>query len=272
MFISRREAEERLAEDRNIFRDPSQPALQDESDCDPEQQIESHDDVGGDDAIVKRSAKGTTVHRQSGITQSRAGKAGTESESEETDSSSLSLAQLDSLLHPRINGRANYRGRLESQVAIAETSLIIGQTKTHRVFDLSEPQTQAYTRGLSSTSDITSGTPPKPELIKRINKIKEQLAEKAAARLDLTLEAMSATKISEIKRATNLSKVAKDMAVILDKCTDTKEDGRGGVHFHIYRPEPALELAYPTVTVGPKLEGIPSVSSIPSTGSSAPAE
>ena len=71
---------------------------------------------------------------------------------------------------------------------------------------------------------------------------------------DLTLDALSSSKIGDIKRATNLSKVAKDMAVILDKCTENKDDNRGGVHFHIFVPDPVDATRYPTVTVGPVLD------------------
>lgn len=250
MFISKREAEERLSEDRNIFRDPSSAtsvnnssgARRDdgdslsESECEDDLQTEVETpEVGGVDAIGRMN-----------------GKAGASLTSEgSSDKTSLSLSQLDDLLHPRIHGRAQYRGKLESQVAIAQTELIIGQTATSRAFQLSDSQTVAYSRGLRSTGDITTHTPPKPELTSRINKIKEELAEKAAARLDLTLDALSASKIGEIKRATNLSKVAKDMAVILDKCTENKEDSSKGVHFHIFVPDPVDIDRYPIVNVGP---------------------
>jgi hypothetical protein len=231
MFISKREAEERLAEDRNIFRSPADSAS---SAARKDDDIETPDEVD---------------------------ECGTVQEQHQEQHQDLGLAQLDNLLHPRIHGRANYRNRLESQVAIAQTELIIGDTKTSQTFGLSLPQTYAYTRGLRSTADITNHTPPKPELTSRINKIKEELAEKAAARLDETLNALSASKIAEIKRATNLSKVAKDMAVILDKCTDTKEEGGKGVHFHIFVPDPVDVDRYPIVNVGPKLEGSVSSSS-----------
>lgn len=231
MFISKREAEERLSENRNIFREPPS----------------SHNDASATDATDTSDARqDVSMETPDEVIEQH---------------QDLGLAQLDNLLHPRIHGRANYRNRLESQVAIAQTELIIGDTKTSQTFGLSLPQTYAYTRGLRSTADITNHTPPKPELTSRINKIKEELAEKAAARLDETLNALSASKIAEIKRATNLSKVAKDMAVILDKCTDTKEEGGKGVHFHIFVPDPVDVDRYPIVNVGPKLEGSVSSSS-----------
>lgn len=254
MFISKREAEERLGEDRNIFRDPSsvaRPDVSDVSDCDePDDpskiEIESPDSGGANGSLNYGTAGVCSIKNQSDKVSELP-----------RDSSDLSLSQLDDLLHPRIHGRANYRGKLESQVAIAETGLIIGQTTTSRVFGLSEPQTFAYSNGLRSAADITNHVPPKPDLSSRINKIKAELAEKAAARLDATLDALSASKIGEIKRATNLSKVAKDMAVILDKCTENKEEGGKGVHFHIFVPDPVDIDRYPIVNVGPKLEGIP---------------
>ena len=155
MFISKREAEDRLTKDQNIFRKfVTEVRGEDGSD------IGSPDDSASDDSAEQDPTCDTVSNQHQ----------------------DLSLHQLDDLLHPRIHGRAQYRNRLESQVAIAETELIIGEAKTARTFNLSIPQTDAYSKGLRTTADITNNVPPKPALISRINRIKEELAEKAAAR------------------------------------------------------------------------------------------
>jgi hypothetical protein len=239
MFISKREAEERLAEQRNIFRTPHADAPPDTERVD-EASVERESDDGVDESIQQKNL------------EHQGGKISGGPEASCALDSGPSLAHLDALLSPRVNGRATYQGKPESQAAIAETNLILGNSTTRRLFGLSEEQTYAYSKGLRSTADITNNVPPNPQLSNRINKIKSELAELAASRLASTLDALSPKKISEIKRATNLSKVAKDMAVILDKCTDNKEESRN-VHFHVFVPDAADISKYPTIDVGPSL-------------------
>lgn len=232
MFISQREAEERLKEDRNIFREP----------------LTDLPETGDRNEVAKIDKPFKPGDPEEFDTP--------EVEEDDPDSSGISLSHLDHLLNPRRPGRARYQGRLESQVAIAETEIIAGSAIAARTFGLSVPQTIAYSQGQRSNSELHpsgNGAPPKPELLARINKTKQELAVKAANRLDLTLNALTPQKISQIKRATNLSKVAKDMSVILDKCTPKDEGDKGGVHFHIYRPELRAETSYTTVNVGPSL-------------------
>ena len=228
MFVSQKQAEARLKEERNIFRDSASEGGTNES-------------SQSNSLIIESPDAGSEVSEM-----------GEEAEVED-DSPTISLSHLDDLLFPKLRGRANYRGKLESQVAIAETELIAGPSMTARTFGLSVPQTQAYSEGLRSTNNITGNIPPKQELLQRINKTKELLAVKAAGRLDMTLNALTPQKISQIKRATNLSKVAKDMSVIMDKCTPKEESDKGAVHFHVWRPEIKNESNYVTVNVGPSL-------------------
>lgn len=160
------------------------------------------------------------------------------------------LDKLDSLLHPKVNGRARYAGKLPSQIGIAETSLILGAKEGSELFDLSYSQAHAY-EGAARTS---ASPAIKPELKKAIDKARSRIAVQAADRLHAVLTLLDDDKLSKVKRATNLAKIGKDMAVILDKVTPKEAEHKDGLHFHIYRPEMAVASAYETVELGPVLD------------------
>jgi hypothetical protein len=242
MFISEREARERLEDKSNIFRDPSIPIP-----------LEGYDSV-----LIETTVDSVGGKKQSSrdVVSSRDG----EKDSIPDDKGpAISLSHLDSLINPKLNGRAHYMGQLENQVAIGETALILGPTRTSHLMGLGTEQTRAYREGLTTQTEGIAGTVNtiKPELRKRLTIVKERLAEQAAHRLGLTLDALSPDKISSIKRATNISKVAKDMASILEKCTEKEKVDTGGVHFHVYRPEMHNEMNYTTVNVGPAIPSEP---------------
>ena len=223
MFISKKEAEERLKADRNLFREVS----------------------AADSPLA--DAIDAPEEAESGIEP-------VESKEEHTKVSIKALSHLDSLINParpdrKGRPRARYVNNLEAQAAIAETGIILGSGKAASVFELSNAQAGAY--GASyRTSNKDQKNAFKPELDLEISKIKTALAHKAADRLDLTLEALSEEKIAGIESAVNLARVAKDMAVIIEKCSEKESTHDGGVHFHIYRPEMQSESAYDTITVG----------------------
>lgn len=239
MFISKEAAEARLRGDRNLFRGVNSPSVPSEIKHDTpvlpeESQTLEEEEYEVNDAEGEIELSGSLDQPEEAI----------------------SLPHLDELLHPRVNGRANYKGKLESQVAIGETALILGRAQTARTFQLSPAQTEAYGLGLG---DVPRNDPdrqpvnPNHELKRRHNEVKQRLAAKAAARLDLTLEALTPTKLAGIKRATNISKVAKDLAVIMEKCSDVEKTDAQTVHFHVYQPEMNVENNYQTVNVGPTL-------------------
>jgi len=160
----------------------------------------------------------------------------------------LDLSSLDKLLEHR----GGYRGQLDNQVGIAETASIIGRAGARDIFGISSSQVQAYDRGLQSTRDIThpEGN-TNPELKRRVDAAKERIAELAVGKLGDTLELLTTNKLSKVGKATNLTKVGKDLAVILDKVTPRTETEKGNhVHFHVFRP-PTLDVsAYKQVTIG----------------------
>lgn len=222
MFISQREADERLRDDRNLFRDP--------------EAVVRPVEIINPEIIEPEPARSPNSPHK---------------DMRDADDSDLSLSNLDRLLSPRLHRSKPYTN-IDDQAAIAETAILIGPRQTGYIFDRSAGQEEKMSRGFTSGQAVFDHA-PKPELVSRISQIKERLAEKAADKLDSTLNALTPSKIGEIKRATNLSKVAKDMAVILDKCTEHKDQDRAGAVFHIFRPEIVQENYYTTVQVGPSL-------------------
>lgn len=226
MIVSRKVAEERLSSDRNRLRDSvSGPMdLPIPSDPDPDERDDAIDDERDDE----RAPQGPITDR-SGL--------------------SLDLHHLDRLIDNPTRGR--YRGQLANQVAIAETATIIGRSGAEDIFALSASQVSAYDKGLQSTSHITHPEDASnPELSRRVAEAKEQIAELAVARLGQTLSLLTTDKLAKVKKATNLTRVGKDLAVILDKVTPKAEVDPSHVHFHVYRPELNVESHYKIVTIG----------------------
>jgi hypothetical protein len=231
MFISNKEAEDRLRDDRNIFRDG--------------------------DAITRPSGVPATSNQsrlqrieklreeQELIDQAKARRAQLDNED-----STISLSHLDSLLSPRIKSKPYTNP--DVQAAVAETALVLGASMAGAIFDRDSQQPRRMSHGFTNGFDGDAGI-PSPALVSRLTRIKERLAEKAADKIDAAMEALTPQKISSIKRATNLAKVAKDMSSVMEKCEPKKDAEGAGVHFHIYRPEASPVSKYETVTVGPKV-------------------
>ena len=214
MFISQRAAQERLTSKRNVFRDKDAPEIVETVDV-PE---------------IPR-----------------------EPEEPELDDRLLDMDKLDALINFNPRNKMPYRGKEDAQAAIGQTSLVIGDRSAGALFGLSQEQTRAYGQALTSLNDITEGTPPKPGLKRKVEEFREILAAKAAGRLGNALDMLDEAKLSKVKRATNLSRIAKDMAVIVEKVSPKDDSAEGGVHFHIYKPEIQVEQNYQVVTVGSAL-------------------
>lgn len=158
------------------------------------------------------------------------------------------LKHLDGLLQPGKPGHhpnaSRYKGHIDAQVAIGETELILGAAHAAPLFGLQDQQTARYGDG------TTNVLRPNPVVKKRIEESKERIAQLAADRLQSTLDCLTPVKLSSIKRATNLSKVGKDMATILEKVTPKGGAGEEHVHFHIFRPEQMQVNNYQVVNLG----------------------
>jgi len=216
MFVSDKEAKNRLADPRNRLRSPSAPASSVPTKKTPEPEVPNTVDVP------------------------------TPQDPRLSDDKLLTIAALDSLIGKRT--RTPYTD-LETQVGIAQTVDLLGPTTTGALFDRHAGQMARYPNGFTSGRDADNRK-HKAALKERIDEYREVLTAKAAGRLEAALDCLNDTKLSEVKRATNISKIAKDMASIVEKVTPKKDSEGAGVHFHIYRPEQHEEAHYEVVTVG----------------------
>lgn len=174
---------------------------------------------------------------------------GEEGQDQSKESSAFDFSELDKIIDSR-PCRPSYANNLPAQRSIAQTSLLIGQTSAAHIFGNSVPQVHAYENGLQSSAQITNGKPVTSGIDKIVKELKQELALKAATRLGEVLDVLDGDRIKRVKRATDLARVGKDMAVILDKVSPREDHMQGGVHFHIIKPETAPISDYKVIEVG----------------------
>jgi hypothetical protein len=169
---------------------------------------------------------------------------------------------LDKLLNPSLlkNGR-EYSGRgpkglhVDEQAAIGISAGILGTTKGSRLGDVTYQSGHSFKNGYEGNhTQYDPRRGPKEELRDKIIGGHGIIVDKCFNRLLATLDLLDDNKLSQVKRATELSIVAKNLSGIIasasaatqDKFVDQKEQS---VHFHIMRPEPASHDDYPTINI-----------------------
>jgi hypothetical protein len=174
----------------------------------------------------------------------------------------FSPESLDKILNPRIlkNGK-EYSGRgpkglhVDEQAAIGVAAGILGTTKGSNLGDVTYASGHSFRNGYEGNhTQYDPRRGPKEELREKIIGGHGVIVDKCFNRLLATLDLLDDTKLSQVKRATELSVVAKNLSGIIasasaatqDKFVDQKEQS---VHFHIMRPEPALHDDYPTINI-----------------------
>jgi len=174
----------------------------------------------------------------------------------------FSAESLDKLLNPRIlkNGK-EYSGRgpkglhVDEQAAIGVAAGILGTTKGSHLGDVTYASGHSFRNGYEGNhTQYDPRRGPKEELREKIIGGHGVIVDKCFNRLLATLDLLDDNKLSQVKRATELSIVAKNLSGIIasasaatqDKFVDQKEQS---VHFHIMRPEPALHDDYPTINI-----------------------
>jgi hypothetical protein len=146
------------------------------------------------------------------------------------------------------NRNRNLNGMTDVQIGIGTTSAILGKKLASNLVGLSQKQTYAYEMGESGNKDLEDGITRKPARRAAMESIKDSLAERAAQRLGVALDSLTSDKISQERSAGNIARIAKDMAVVVDKVT--KDNGTPEhVHFHIFRPAPKTVADYKIVPV-----------------------
>lgn len=185
----------------------------------------------------------------------------------ESEENSWTPEDLDKILNPRIlnprilkNGKV-YSGRgpkglhIDEQAAIGVSSGILGTTKGSRLGDVTYASGHSFKNGYTGNGNqYDPSKSPKEELRDRIIEGHGIIVDRCFNRLLTALDLLDDQKLGEVKRATELSIVAKNLSGIIssasaatqDKYVDNKEQS---VHFHIMRPEPALHDDYPTVVI-----------------------
>lgn len=173
--------------------------------------------------------------------------------SSEADPSAQEIRQILKAVDPAVarDRSKTLHGNIAVQAAIGETALIVGPRIAGAIFDRSEPQTTAYREGHGHHKSLYGAEkgPPKPQLVERLDSFKEKLAYAAGRVLETALDNLDTDKISKMKEPVSISRVAKDMAVVMDKVSKSGTD-EAGVHFHIYRPDMKGVSAYETVKIG----------------------
>lgn len=258
MIVSRREALERLSSPENIFGDRS--GVLTPGDTPDAPTIPLTPPVLPNDApVLPNDSHSSAFLESSSALESSATSAFLEDEAVETAAHAaelsetvglLDLSSLDDLIQNR--PRVNYKHKMEAQVAIAETALILGSNRQagHIFGHTSGMQAGAYREGKSGNQDKHLDTPYKNLRRVKLNDMKERLALKAGRRLKKSLELMSDELLESIKDPIKLSTVAKDMASVIDRIKVQEERSAGdSVHFHIYRPEMG-EQTYERIEVG----------------------
>jgi hypothetical protein len=236
MFISTSEAQKRLVSDKNRLSRPldeSQPkehvpAPQIHDDSLPPQTVDEAPDPSylEDTPSLQEMRAQISAHRQEMIDFTRLDK----------------LINLDPF-----EGKRRFRMNTEAQEAIGQVAAMTTQQTAADLFGLSQAQTHAYDNGASSSNHVARGE-HKQDLKARLDKFRELLAAKAAIRLHETLDTLDEDKLRSVKKATNLSRIAKDMATVMRNVEERLDRNQGDtVHFHVWKPDMKPESSYDVV-------------------------
>lgn len=119
-----------------------------------------------------------------------------------------------------------------------------------RAFDMSVHHADELKHGFTNQLARYGGQAPQEDLKKEIDRQKKHVRDLAFEKLIKTLGLMSDDKLASVTDPTKLSRISKDLAVVVDKTTPKEEGPMGGVHFHVWRPEMRTEESYEVINVG----------------------
>lgn len=174
----------------------------------------------------------------------------------ETVDSRKARKELERLLNPSsYPGRGTKDLSRDTQAAIGVTAGILGTTKASRLGDVAISQAHSYERGYTDPVSLSDPRKsPKEELRAKIIEGHGIVVDKAFSRLLKTLDLLDDNKLTEVKRATDLSVIAKNLSGVVQHATMATQDkvvenNEKSVHFHIMKPEQATDEDYPTLTI-----------------------
>lgn len=162
--------------------------------------------------------------------------------------------QLEKLLRPHTPGRKpNIRNRTtEENASVALLGQVLGRRTAEDLVGVDPIQQSHIERGYTSSVDrLNPLKSPKDELLEEIARQGKTVANKAFQKLNLALDAMTPDKIKAMESPVKIAQVARGMSSVIKDVTP--RDGNldeGGVHFHIYAPPRVSEDHYSTIEVG----------------------
>lgn len=231
MFISEREAQERINSPENVL-------------TRIDRAVEDAPDVGEAESPITPDAL-DFLDDILGVPTLDAGS---------TEPDVFAQLQLEKLLSPHKPGRKpNIRNRTtEENASVALLGQVLGRKTAEEMVGVDPIHQSHLVRGYTSPVDrLNPLKGPKEELLDEIARQGKTVANKAFQKLNLALDAMTPAKISAMESPVKIAQVARGMSSVIKDITpkDANLD-EGGVHFHIYAPPRVSEDHYSTVEVG----------------------
>lgn len=180
----------------------------------------------------------------------------------DSGSADISARRLETMLagDKPYAGRGTKALRDETRAAIGITAGILGTTKAARLNDVSISGAHSYERGYTSPTDLVDPEKkPKEALQAKIIEGHGVIVDLAFNRLLSTLNLLDDDKLAGVKRATELSQIAKNLSGVVAHATQATQDrntevNEKNVHFHIMRPEQAIDADYKTIEISSERE------------------
>lgn len=173
------------------------------------------------------------------------------------DEEELSETELAKLLDadkrdPRNPRRIPKRRKTEEeQVAIGLTASLVSSGAAGRMFDLSQAQSNNLEHAYTNTSDrYDPSASPKESLRRKMDEKREEVLDRAFAKLLNALELLTPQQLSGIKKSTDISRIATDMSRIINVVAPKELPDNATVHFHVWRPEMKPVESYEVIEVG----------------------
>lgn len=141
------------------------------------------------------------------------------------------------------------------QAGIGIASSFLGTTKASRLNDVGISSAHSYENGYTSPTDLSNPLKtPKADLQNRIIQGHGIVIDKCFNRLLRTLDLLDDDKLEGVKKATDLSIIAKNLSSIVNHATAVTQDklienNEKSVHFHIMKPPMAQEEEYPVIEI-----------------------
>lgn len=139
----------------------------------------------------------------------------------------------------------------ELQAACATSAQLTNTKTAANAFGVSYHHADELKHGYTNQADrYDEGKEPDKDLAKIINRQKTQVRDLAFEKLTKTLGLISDDKLQALTDPVKLGRLAKDLSGVVDKVLPKDAVQLGGVHFHVWRPEMRDESSYETVSVG----------------------